>query len=164
MVLQYTRVAREPSFPSRYEQASGRALKPGRLAGLLARARSGSLNESLIGGADPAASRLLAARAMQLTSPRSRASLASGLDRLLWSAQAPAGRWRVRPHREAVCANASALGGLASLLVSTSPLYARGVAMLEQLLTDGTGAVYRGDTELLAHTLEQCRAAITGFD
>jgi hypothetical protein len=63
-----------------------------------------------------------------------------------------------------LCAKASALGGLASLLVSTSPLYARGVAMLEQLLTDGTGAVYRGDTELLAHTLEQCRAAITGFD
>ncbi len=164
MLVQHTHIARELSFPSRYEPASKRALKPGRLAGVLARVRAGALNESLIAGADPAASRLLAARAMQLTSTRSRASLASGVDRLLWSAQAPVGRWRVRPHREAVCANASALGGLASLLVSTSPLYARGVAMLERLLTDGTGAVYRGDAELLAHTLEQCRAAITGFD
>jgi hypothetical protein len=164
MVLQHTHVAPGPSFSSRYGLATERALKPGRLAGLLARARASALNESLIAGADPADSRPLAARALQLTSPRSRAALASGLGTLLWSAQAAPSRWRVRPQRDAVCANASALGELASLLVSTSPLYARGVAMVERLLTDGTGAAYHGDTELLARTLEECRAAITGSD
>jgi hypothetical protein len=164
MVLQHTHVAPGPSFSSRYGLATERALKPGRLAGLLARARAGALNESLIAGADPAASRLLAARALQLTSPRSRAALARGLNTLLWSAQAAPSRWRVRPQRDAVCANASALGELASLLASSSPLYARGVAALEQLLSDGTGAAYRGDGEALASRLEECRAAMTGAD
>jgi hypothetical protein len=164
MVLQHTRAARELSFPSRYERVSERALKPGRLAGLLARARAGALNEALVAGCDPAVSRVLAARALQLTSARSRASLAEGLDRLLRSAQAAPSRWRVRPQRDAVCANASALGELASLLASASPLYARGVAALELLLSDGTGAAYRGDGEALASRLEECRAAMTGAD
>jgi len=164
MVLQHTHVAPGPSFSSRYGLATERALKPGRLAGLLARARAGALNESLIAGADPADSRLLAARALQLTSPRSRAALARGVDTLLWSAQAAPSRWRVRPQRDAVCANASALGELASLLVSASPLYARGMALLERLLTDGTGAAYHGDAEVLGRMLEECRAAITGSD
>ena len=164
MVLQHTRVARELSFPSRYDRASERALRPGRLARAFARARSGTLNDALIAGADPASSRALAARTRQLTSPRSRAALAQGLDRLLRSAQADPGRWRVCPPRRAVCANASALGELASLLVSAAPLYARGVAALEQLVSDGTGAAYRGDPEALARGLEECRAAMTGAD
>jgi hypothetical protein len=164
MVLQYTRVAPQPTFSSRYGRASERALKPSRLARLLARVRACSLNDALIAGADPTASRQLAARALQLTSPRSRSSLAEGLDRLLRSAQEAPGRWRMCPRRGAVCANSSTLGELASLLVSASPVYARGVAALEQLLSDGTGAAYRADGEALACRLEECRAAMTGVD
>jgi hypothetical protein len=160
MVLQYTRVAPQPTFSSRYGRASERALKPSRLARLLARVRACSLNDALIAGADPTASRQLAARALQLTSPRSRSSLAEGLDRLLRSAQEAPGRWRMCPR----CANSSTLGELASLLVSASPVYARGVAALEQLLSDGTGAAYRADGEALACRLEECRAAMTGVD
>lgn len=164
MVLQHTRVARELSFPSRYDRTPERALKPGALARLLARTRARTLNDALVAGADPASSRALAARAQQLTSPGTRAALAQGLDRLLRSAQSGPGRWRVCPRRDTVCANASALGELASLLAGTSPLYARGVAALEQLVSDGTGAAYRGDAEALARRLEECRAAMTGAD
>ncbi len=164
MLLQHSRVTPGPTFSSRYGRATERTLKPGRLARLLARARAYRLNEALIAGADPAASRQLAARALQLTSPRSRESLASGLDTLLWSAQAPAPRWRVRPRRDSVCANAAALGELASLLGSTSPLYVRGLALLDRLLIDGTGPAYHGDAEELARGLEECRAAMTGAD
>ncbi len=164
MVLQRTRVAREESFAYGYRRASERALEPGRIARALARARASALNATLIAGADPASSPQLAARALQLTSRRTRESLASGLGEFLWRAQAPRTRWRVCPRRTAVCANASALAELAGLLAGESPVYARGVATLEQLLTDGSGAAYRGDAELLARRLRECRRAMTGAD
>ncbi|HSZ05059.1 MAG TPA: hypothetical protein VK778_07650 [Solirubrobacteraceae bacterium] len=162
MIAQRAVLSGEKSFSWRLDRTASRALEPGPLAMLAARVRVGSLNRSLIAHGDPAESRQLAARAQQLTSPRSRAALASDLDRLLWSAQAPAGRWRVPLHREAVCANASALGELAGLLASPTPLYAPGVAALEELLSDGLGPVYRGDGEALACRLGACRAAMTG--
>lgn len=160
MVAQQPALAREHSFPRRLHRTAQRTLEPGPLAMLMARVRASSLNRALIAGGDPARSRLLAARVRQLTSARSRDALAGGLDRLLWSAQAPAGRWRVRPHRQAVCANASALGELAALLASATPLYAPGVAALEELLSDGIGPVYHGDGEALACRLGECRAAM----
>jgi hypothetical protein len=129
---------------------------------LSARVRAGGLNRALIAGEDPATSRQLTARALQLTKPSSRAAIARALDGLLWNAQSPRGRWRVRPHREAVCANASALGALAALLDGPAPLYARGVAALDELLSDGTGPVYHGDAQALAHALGESRAAMTG--
>ncbi len=164
MLLQHRRIAPEASFSSRYEQVTERALNPGVLARLFARARASTLNAALIAGADPTCSRQLAARALQLSSPRSRGSLASGLDTLLRSAQAPAGRLRVRPARGAVCANASVLAELAGLLSGASPLYVQGVAALEQLLSDGTGPAYHGSDEVLARRLRECRAAMTGAD
>jgi hypothetical protein len=142
------------------EHAATRTLDPGLRATLTARVCAGRLNRALIAGEDPASSRQLAARAQQLTAPSSRATLASDLNRLLWSAQAPRGRLRLRPHREAVCTNASALGSLAALLASPAPLYARGVAILEELLSDGNGPAYRGDAPALARTLEACREAL----
>jgi hypothetical protein len=162
MLLQRSRIGPEASFPSRYERATKGALKPGRLARVLARARASTLNGALAAGRDPTCSPLLAARALQLTSPRSRASLAGGLDLLLRCAQAPPSRWRARGRRDAVCANASALGELAALVAGTSPLYVRGVAALEQLLSDGTSPAYRGDPETLARRLRECRWGMTG--
>jgi hypothetical protein len=130
----------------------------------LARLRAVKLNDELLAGGDPGGSRLLAARALQLTSPRSRAALADGLRRLLWRAQASAGPLTVvRVQRDAVCANASALAELGSLLDSSAPLYAQGVAALERLLGDGTGPAYRGDAETLAGVLEECRQRMTGL-
>jgi hypothetical protein len=129
----------------------------------LARLRAVKLNDELLAGGDPGGSRLLVARALQLTSRRSRAALAEGLQRLLRRAQMPASPLSVvRVRRDAVCANASALAELALLLDSPAPLYAQGVAALERLLGDGTGPAYRGDAQTLAGALEECRQRMTG--
>ena len=164
MIARLARPARRQDLSFDDVRAAERLLAPGALVGLLARMRAGSLDRALIARADPAGSRLLAARARQLTSPRSRASLARGLEALLWSAQQGSGRWRVAPRREAVCANASSLAELGALLTSTAPLYARGLAALECLLVDATGPVYRGNAEAIARGLERCRLAMTGTD
>jgi hypothetical protein len=162
MVSQRSALA-DPQTPSGGpEHPTANVLEPGLRATLAARMRAGRLNRALIAGEDPAGSRQLTARSRQLTAPSSRAALAGGLNRLLWSAQAPSGRLRVRPNREAVCANASALGSLASLLAGPTPLYARGVAVLEELLSDGNGPAYRGDPQALARMLGECRAALSG--
>jgi len=162
MVSQRSALAYTQSLSQNSHHPAARTLEPGPLTMLAARMCAGRLNRALIAGGDPASSRRLAARARQLTSPSSRTALADNLDRLLWNAQVSHGRWHVRPNRQAVCANASALGALAGLLVSPTPLYARGVAALEELLSDGIGPVYRGDAQALAHRLEECRALLTG--
>jgi hypothetical protein len=155
---------RREAFPSRYDRLARRALGPGRLVRLLAQARSGSLDRALIAGFDPAGSRLLAARALMLSSSRSRVSLAAGLERLLQAAQGPPSLRRVRPRPETVLANAFELRAVAAALRGTSPLYARGVALVDELLSDGTGAAYRGDGDALAHRLREARAAMQGRD
>jgi hypothetical protein len=58
---------------------------------------------------------------------------------------------------------ASALAELGSLLDSSAPLYAQGLAALERLLGDGTGPAYRGDAQTLAGVLEECRQRMTGL-
>ncbi len=69
--------------------------------------------------------------------------VAAGLERLLGLADhPPARRWYVRPAEPAVRANSAELSELAALLRGSRPLYARGVAMLSELLTDGTGPAY----------------------
>ena len=89
--------------------AFGKLEPPGPAVRIAARLRAHRLDQALMAGADPAASRQLAARAATLTSRRFRSLLASGLDQLVRSARAPAGRSRVRPHRSSTLANAEEL-------------------------------------------------------
>jgi hypothetical protein len=52
---------------------------------------------------------------------------------------------------------------LAELLRGPVPLYARGIAMIVRLLTDGTGPLYASaDASALARELRQAHAAING--
>src|SRR5437764_2947926 len=102
-----------------YGRLARRALKPGRLARLIAQARAGSLDRALIAGFDPAGSRLMAARALTLSSSRSRASLAAGIERLLEAAQGRHGTRRVRPRSDAVLANVLELRAIAAALRSS---------------------------------------------
>jgi hypothetical protein len=161
-------VARQPILSvehalSQHRQRPGAsAFEPSTLARLLARARAGALDAALIAGADPAGSLLLAARARQLTSPRRRAALAEAISRLHAHAQAPASRCRVRLCRAAVAANFDGLQELAVLLRADVPLYARGLAALEELLSDGTGPLYHGDAAALSRRLLATRAALSG--
>lgn len=78
------------------------------------------------------------------------------------AAHGPQRRWRAVSRRGQLLASSSALHELASLLLSDEPLYARGIAMLGQLLTDGTGPAHLGAGEDLARLLAQARAAMAG--
>jgi len=154
-------VASEP-FSSDYERLIGRTLSPDRLARLHARVRGASLDRALIAGADPAGSARLAARAAHLTSQRSRALTADALDGLVRLSRTRDRRWRALRRPGCVLENASAIGELAGLLRSCAPVYARGVAVVNQLLSDGLGPAYVGDAPALARELARARAAMAG--
>jgi hypothetical protein len=148
-------------FVADFDRFAAGRLEPGFAARLGARARGHALDRALIEGADPAATAQLAARAGRLTSMPMRREVARGLDRLaLGGREAPA-RWQVRPFKRAAAANASELHALAARLRGSGPLYARGIAMLSRLLTEGAGPAYsdrRG--ELLAQRLRDARVAL----
>jgi hypothetical protein len=157
-----------PKFvvPASWAAAESRAvpvqmLGSGALTRVLARSLAWRLDRALIAGADPAGSRLLAARAALLTSARMRESLADSLDNLVCAAQGQPRRWSALGRRAAVQANVSELDALATLLVSGTPLYARGLALLNELLTDGVGPAYRGDATTLSRALSDARIALT---
>ncbi|MGZ4185119.1 MAG: hypothetical protein ACXVFI_15615 [Solirubrobacteraceae bacterium] len=134
---------------------------PGFTARLGARLRGPALDRALISGADPAATAQLAARAARLTSASMRTEVARGLDRLALDDRETRGRWQVLPSRRAAAVNAPELHALAARLREPGPLYARGIAMLSRLLTEGAGPAYndaRGD--LLAQRLRDARVAL----
>ena len=139
-----------------------RLLGPSPAVRVAARLRWGMLDRALTNGADPAASPLIAARATQLGSGSIRARIADGLERLALSADSPRGRFRILPSRAAIIGNRSQLLELAGMLRRDRPLYARGVAMLNVILTDATGPAYtdrRGDA--LARQLQIARRSLT---
>ena len=119
---------------------------------LLARCAAPRLDRELAAGASPESSALLAARAMQLTSVKSRRALAASLQRILAAAgQSPAGvslgavaihPSRVPLCRERISQSAGPLARLAGHLAVPGPVPVQGVAMASQLLADGTGPLY----------------------
>jgi hypothetical protein len=152
--------ATTPRHRSQRRQADLGTPRPGWPVRLRARLRAGALNEALIVGADPTRSRALAARARLLTSARSRRALAAALERLPELALAPPNRFRLRPSEQAVAANEERLRELGALLRADTPLYARGLADLGQLLSDSTGPLFRGDALTLERRLARARASM----
>jgi hypothetical protein len=125
---------------------------------ILARGQAARLDRELAEGASPEASTGLAARAAQLTSTDFRHDLAASLRRILVAAgkpprpaAAPASHMplgssravRVPLRTERIGRSAPLLAGLASRLLEPGPVPVRGVAMVSQLLADGTGPLYR---------------------
>jgi hypothetical protein len=133
---------------------------------VLARSQAARLDRELAEGASPEANATLAARAARLTSTPFRRDLAASLRRILLAvgkpglpaaARPPFGAARpVRvPLRPApISGSAPLLGELASRLLAPGPVPVRGVAMVTELLADGTGPLYRetaaGDLTVLA--------------
>ena len=129
---------------------------------MAAHARAGSLDRALIAGANPARSPQLAARAALLTAPRTRALIAGGLGRAR-AGRAGAARALVGGRsRRPLLASAPSCSSWQALLRGDAPLDARGVAMLDELLTDGTGPAYHGERDQLARVLREARAALAG--
>lgn len=122
-----------------------------------------TLDRRLAGGADPATSQELAGRASKLVSRRHRRVLAAGLRRVLRTACEPTRGLSVAvpPQRREVLDAQSVLGEIAELLEGEDEVSARGVALIDRLLTDGTSPIYapfpRGT---LAADLRHARAAL----
>jgi len=145
---------------------------------VLARCRAARLDEELARGARPETNVGLAARAVQLTSTRCRRDLARSLQRILATvlpvssrggpmAADPSARVVRQPHvpirQDRVSRSASELAELAARLVQPGPVPARGVAMVNQLLTDGGGPLYRkACRDDLAAIAERATQALIG--
>jgi hypothetical protein len=122
---------------------------------ILARAQAARLDRELAAGASPEANASLAARAARLTSTEFRRDLAANLWRILAAAGEPArpaaagaptgpGRpLRVPLRTTRISRSAPLLAELASRLLDPGPVPVRGVAMVTELLADGTGPLYR---------------------
>ncbi len=120
---------------------------------ILARCTAWRLDSDLAVGTSPETSISLATRAMQLTSGKYRGELATGLQRILAAvAEQPAekrsGVAAIPPPRLPLCRarisrSAGPLATLAGHLTAPGPIPVQGVAMVSQLLTNGTGPLYR---------------------
>jgi hypothetical protein len=148
------------AFTDDFDRRAEATFAPGWAARVGARLRARVLDRALIEGADPASSQQLAARAAQLTARATRAQVADGLERLA-GARGSERRWVVKPHGGAIAANADELTELSELLRAPVPVYARGLAMLRALLSDGTGPAYTDRVGFgLAHALRDARSAL----
>lgn len=150
------------TFAATYDRLAERTIDPSWTSRIMARLRSRALDRALIAGADPSDSTQLAARACKLTSRSNRTTLAIGVERLLQAAHERPRRALVSPARASIQTQSDQLAELAELLRGKAPLYAGGLATLGELLTDGTGPVYRGRPEALGQRLEQARSALAG--
>ena len=150
----------EPTSPRTRRAQDTRS--PGRITRLLARLRGRSLDRALSDGADEKTSARLAARAAQLTARPMREELAGSLEQLVYAAREPAGGYRVPLRRTPILVNAQILREIASDLQGSAPVSARGVAMLHELLTDGTGPLFSANSRapVLAQVLGDARAAL----
>ena len=130
---------------------------------LRARAHRLKLDRALAAGADPSTSPLLAARAAQLVDPGTRQRIAACLEQFAFTADRPRSRVHTLPLRGAVRPNQEALLELARTLRHPQLYYARGIAMLELILADGTGPAYTDPTgEGLARQLALAVQGLTG--
>jgi hypothetical protein len=105
------------------------------------------LDIQLAAGRSPESTHLLAARAHQLASPTTRRELANNWEHLLDRAnRAPvAPSPRVPLVRESIKNSEAELHEMLTKLAAPLPVSARGVAMVQVLLTDGTGPLFNPD-------------------
>ncbi len=125
-----------------------------------------ALDRALAEGADPVASPDLRVRAAQLTSDRNRERLSAAIAKLLAEARRPrlAGWSAAVPvNRQEVVASRPLLIQVEATLQSEGPVYCQGMAMLEQLLSDGASPLYgRSSHGALSDELKRVIAALQG--
>jgi hypothetical protein len=129
----------------------------------VARWDGAELDRRLAAGESPVGSEALAARARQITSPRSRRQIAAGLTGVLRSARAGAPVWtaKARPDYPGVVEARAVIAALERRLRAPEPVAAQGVAMVRALLIDGNGVLYRaGRPGALGSRLRAAAAAM----
>ena len=128
-----------------------------RFAPLLAHLRAARIDQQLAAGTESWHTPVHAARARQLTSERTRRSLARSLERLVEQAEEPPRLARaaiVFPNRARVREARPLMLTLAARLRDRAPVTPYAMAALRDLLTDGAGPVYtRGDPDALRRRL-----------
>jgi hypothetical protein len=163
MLDQSTPIASVSGWGNLTSERSARLLSPSLATRVIARLRRLQLDHALADGADLATAPLLSARAAQLVSRGSRERTAAALERVALMVDADRGRLRTPPLRGALRANRAEMLRLAATLRHDGPVYARGIAVLELILIDGTGPAYtdpRG--EGLARQLQLAAASLSG--
>src|SRR6516225_9048645 len=115
---------------------------------VLARSAAARLDRELAAGASPESSAGLAARAMTLTSAKVRRELAASVQRILAAAGQPQAATlspaaairpaRIPVNRARISQSAVPLAELAGYLAAPGPVLVQAVAMVSQLLADGT--------------------------
>lgn len=140
---------RTTSTPRRRAAAATLPPRPPRHA-RLARLLAPWLDPRLAAGATPESSRLLAARAEELTSPEGRGALADAWDQVLARAARPAELIdpRLPLALEDVRSASGEIAELAAALRRPSPVAAADVARARELLTDGGGPLYNAGSDL----------------
>ena len=111
----------------------------------VARVAAAAADRRLAAGRPPESSSWLAARAHLLVSPALRCSVARSWQTLLERAAAPPlpRDPRVPVHRPGLLACRAEIDELLTILATTQPISARGMAMACSLLRDGGGPLYR---------------------
>jgi hypothetical protein len=119
-----------------------------------ARVSGAALDQRLAAGHSPESAPLLAVRARQIVSLRSRRAVARGWENLLRVARRPRGIYSpaIPVNRGQIVAAEPAIRELATLLRAPLPVTAQGAAKARLPLTDPTGPVYshRGGVPLVA--------------
>lgn len=121
------------------------------------------LDRELALGVSPQTSEALAVRARRITGHRSRANVARGLIRALFSAEdaAPGFTAAERAHHREVLAARAVIAALERRLRAPEPVAPRGMAMLHVLLTRGTGPLNQpGEPGALGDQLRAAAAAL----
>ncbi len=134
---------------------------------MIVRWQGAELDRRLAAGESPWANEALAARARQITTPRSRRQLAAGLAGVVRSTRARGPAWTAAargvggiPFRDVVQARA-VIAALDRRLRGPEPVAAQGVAMVRALLVDGNGLLYRpGRPGALGSQLRAAAAAL----
>lgn len=142
MLAHSSALQHEIQAPGGVLACSHRLLAPSPAVTLWARMRARRLDEQLAAGANPVTSPLLAARAAQLATRKSRARIAAGLERLALGSDAPHSLFAILPERGAIEPNRDRLLALAMALRSGEPAYAGGIAEARLIVTDGTGPAF----------------------
>jgi hypothetical protein len=134
--------------------------EPGLAARVRARMRHRLLDHELSDGANPAECPEWAARAVELTKRSSRERAAEELEQLIRFGE-QSHRVKLGPHPAAARVNREGLEQIAALLREDAPLYVRGLARLQVVLSDGAGPVYTDrDGRALARELRTVHAAL----
>ncbi len=141
--------------------------QPSWLIAMRARVRRSRLDAALAAGADPCGSRPLAHRAARLTSDRTRHKMANWVAEILATPTRPPRGFSVavEPDRGEIAMAEPLLVRVWELVRSSAPVYARGMALLEDLLGDGGSPLYlpvmRGQ---LGNQLELIISALEGSE